>query len=337
MDCGKKLRSAITPSSEHFAFWGEAIKVLNSITFLKPGNKESIPPTVGNFVFTVNAVKCLYKNVHDLGYEYLCPKNLNQDPLENFFGCIRLQRGRNVNPTCSSFVTSFKSLLINNFVSPHSPYANSEEDESDGAITTLASFLQTEEDDQELPEDVDDENEEPPPEKHAAYLEDQTQAYVAGYIAKKLLKQIKCDICRKELITTDQLPEHDLIVIKTYPYSELTKPNTSFIKLFSRCSTIAQHFIPKQQEDAFKKLGLKIRKFLQVSDISFTCIQHDILKLFIDLFLNLYVNTWTKNVTKILHGLDDRVINDEVKKAALLEAKKHGRFEKAISRKKQLK
>ena len=69
----------------------------------------------------------------------------------------------------------------------------------------------------------------------------------------------------------------------------------------------------------------------------FTCTEHDVLKLFIESFLNFHINTWSKNVTKILHGLDDRVINDEVKEAALQEAKKHGRFVNAIGKTKQLK
>ncbi|KAJ8726195.1 hypothetical protein PYW07_000893 [Mythimna separata] len=55
-------------------------------------------------------------------------RNFNQDPLENFFGAIRSNGVRNINPNCNQFINSFKTLIVNNYNSPHSAGANCEED-----------------------------------------------------------------------------------------------------------------------------------------------------------------------------------------------------------------
>ena len=345
MDSGKKLRCAVSISSDHMRFWGEAIQVLRSIKFLKPGsNKEFTPPTVGNFIFTINAVRCLWQNLGDLGYQYLCPRALNQDPLENFFGCIRLQRGRNVNPTCQSFVASFKTLLVNNFMSPHSPGSNCEEDETEGSISTLREFLEdtgTHHYSHQPPqnfEESEDENEEPPRTPPLEFLEIQTQAYVAGYVAKRILKRTKCDNCRVQLITNDNLPAHELIKYRTYAHAELLKPGTTYINLFNACASIAHFYIPqfclKYKINKFQeKLSYKISKFVRNP---FHCDQHDLFKTFKAIFLTFYIHAWTGNVNKILKGEDERVINDDIKEIALEEAKKHRKFIKKVDQSKQL-
>ena len=344
MDGGKKLRCAVSISSEHMRFWGEAEQVLKSIKFLKPGiNKEFTPPTVGNFIFTITAIRRLWKNVCDLGYEYLCPRALNQDPLENFFGCIRLQRGRNVNPTCQSFVASFKTLLVNNYMSPHSPGSNCEEDEHDGSISTLREFLESSnahQASQQPPENLefDDENEGPPEPQQLDQLEIQTQAYVTGYVVKRVLKRTKCDNCRAQLITRDNLPEHDLINFRKYAHAELTKPGTRYIKLYNTCASIAHFYIPqfclKHKLTNFQQnVNFKISKFVSNP---FYCDQHDLFNTFKDVFLTFYIHAWSGNVNKILKGEDKRIINDDIKAAALEEAKKHRKFFKKVNENKQL-
>ena len=71
----------------------------------------------------------------------MMPRSFNQDPVENFFSSIRSHGVRNNNPTCSSFESSTKSLIINNLVSAHSVGANCESDESVGMLSNLKSFL----------------------------------------------------------------------------------------------------------------------------------------------------------------------------------------------------
>lgn len=48
----------------------------------------------------------------------LLPSTSKSDAnFENFFGCIRSHGVRNTNPNILSFVNSFKSLIINNYLS----------------------------------------------------------------------------------------------------------------------------------------------------------------------------------------------------------------------------
>ncbi|KAI4465126.1 thap-type zinc finger superfamily [Holotrichia oblita] len=159
---GKTLRCAVTSSSTHIQFWEEAIRVLKSIHFVSDNKSDHIPPSIKNWQSTLERLKYLWTNLNRKGFEFLCVRNLNQDPLENFFGSIRAHGLRNINPTPTSFQASYKSLLINNFMSTHSPGANCEEDDCEGALHSLKRYIYEvpEEDDISSVDILDDE--EPP-------------------------------------------------------------------------------------------------------------------------------------------------------------------------------
>lgn len=73
-------------------------------------------------------------------FDSLLTRNLNQDPIENFFGNIRSYGVRNVAPNCIAFEGAFKVLLLNNFSSPHSLQANCEQDQNQ-CLRTLEFYL----------------------------------------------------------------------------------------------------------------------------------------------------------------------------------------------------
>ncbi|KAK9710416.1 Transposase protein [Popillia japonica] len=225
---GKFLRCAVTSSSDHMEFWNEAVRVLSTIKFLKEVTKAdgrkvitSVPPSIKNWISTLEGFKKIWKKLSDLGFEYLCPRNLNQDPLENFFGCIRSHGVRNITTTVASFISSYKSLIVNNFASPHSPGANCEEDNSDDALDSLKNFIYKiqedttdidtieEEDDhfafttiykiQEDTTDIDTIEEE---DDHFAFTTanneriNKTHAYIPGNVARKILRKVgPCKQC----------------------------------------------------------------------------------------------------------------------------------------------
>ncbi|KAF2886276.1 hypothetical protein ILUMI_19895 [Ignelater luminosus] len=74
-------------------------------------------------------------------FQYVIPRNLNQDALENFFGCLRSHGVRNTSPDVSHFINSFKILIINNYMAVHSPGKNCEKDYSCGALDNLRCLL----------------------------------------------------------------------------------------------------------------------------------------------------------------------------------------------------
>lgn len=123
------MRVAVTESSPHFSFWYNAIIQLQNIKFIDKKNKKPVStPSLNNWITTIKGFQKLWTTVNKAGMKYLKTRNINQDPLENFFGMIRSHNRRNTNPTCSNFESSFKTLLINNLTSKHSVGNNCEED-----------------------------------------------------------------------------------------------------------------------------------------------------------------------------------------------------------------
>jgi hypothetical protein len=95
------------------------------------------------------------------------------------------------------------SLLINNFVSSHSPGANCEEDENKGTFDSLRHFIETSQgpDNPTVEIVVETEDAAELPQRDPAPLLIQTHAYISGYMAKKILKQVGiCKTCRSDLL-----------------------------------------------------------------------------------------------------------------------------------------
>ncbi|KAF2891047.1 hypothetical protein ILUMI_15126 [Ignelater luminosus] len=141
---------------------------------------------------------------------------------------------RNINPTCNSFVFSFKSLLINNFLSPHSAGSNCQaEDGSAGVLDTFKTFVTENAEISFMPPEV-----RTPIFQSSSILRKSsllgqwTQAYVAGYVASKIfIKTKSCLQCRNLLISTN-LSCDELIVSRSYYPGLLKTPSANFMKCF---------------------------------------------------------------------------------------------------------
>lgn len=125
---GKALRSAVKSDSGHIEFWNDAINVFQSMRFVHSNGKKSKPPSVIHWIETLKSFKLIWFNLHSNNLKCLIPRNINQDPLECLFGSFRQHSGRNINPDCFHFMTSFKTLLLNNFSSVKSLNFNCEAD-----------------------------------------------------------------------------------------------------------------------------------------------------------------------------------------------------------------
>jgi hypothetical protein len=210
---GKIFRGALKDSSPHIKFWVEAKAVLQSIKFVKNNKTSTVPPTVKNWIKTIDNKIELWKYLKQLNFKFLITRNLNQDALENFFGCIRSHGVRNTNPTCTSFEASFKTFIVNNFVSPHAR-ANCEEDESTEALDCLKNFINVESDEIEgiapLPQlEEDDFNFR----TDLSILTFQLESYMTGYLCKKIFKCVGvCSECRK--ITSNNIWHQTIFTFK---------------------------------------------------------------------------------------------------------------------------
>ncbi|GLV33261.1 hypothetical protein CBL_08429 [Carabus blaptoides fortunei] len=104
---GKLLTSALRAHSDHWKFWRIACKVLHTMEFLdKIDGKKSYPPSLKNFSVTIRGIQEIFKVAQKEGAQYLCLRNFNEDPLENFFGIIRSHGARNISPSCSAFTAA---------------------------------------------------------------------------------------------------------------------------------------------------------------------------------------------------------------------------------------
>ncbi|PNF26771.1 hypothetical protein B7P43_G18200, partial [Cryptotermes secundus] len=88
---------------------------IKSWIFLKDGKPPFLhpPPSQNGWLIDITAAQHVWRTLKDLGFEYLHTQNLNQDPLENTFGAIRLNCGSNNNPTGGQFVDALKTSIIN--------------------------------------------------------------------------------------------------------------------------------------------------------------------------------------------------------------------------------
>ncbi|CAH2094612.1 unnamed protein product [Euphydryas editha] len=144
---GKMYKGCVKPSSPHHQLWEEAIKTLKTVKFIqkkKVGGKiqmvETTVPSVNNFIKTIEGMKALWKKLNvKYGFDAMLTRHFNQDPIENFFGNIRSYGARNTAPDAVAFEGAYKSLLLNNFNSPHSLQANCEKDDNQ-CLETLHFF-----------------------------------------------------------------------------------------------------------------------------------------------------------------------------------------------------
>ncbi|KAF9823382.1 hypothetical protein SFRURICE_006595 [Spodoptera frugiperda] len=98
-------------------------------------------PSIKNLIRTIEGIQQIWILLSQTySFDAMLTRNFNQDPLENFFGNIRSYGARNTAPDTVAFEGAFKSLLINNFNSPHSLHANCEKDE-DNCLQNLDFFL----------------------------------------------------------------------------------------------------------------------------------------------------------------------------------------------------
>lgn len=183
------------------------------------------------------------------GLKSLLPRNLNQDPLENFFGAVRSLGC--TNPTCASFIQSYKTLMLNNLVSPHSPGANCEEDLTEGTLTNYKNLFCSEHDinytQQTLTADL------PRPSlpilsDNTEYLRQLTHTYISGFIIKKLNCDVlkDCNKCLKIMCTVQLSTEHQLISVREYRPTKLSLkyPSTSFRSLINNIITYINNVLP---------------------------------------------------------------------------------------------
>ncbi|CAK1597574.1 unnamed protein product [Parnassius mnemosyne] len=209
----KKFTGCLKNVSPHVSLWKELVTIIKSIKFItviknKDGTEkvkyEKVPSTLnwaGNIETFLEMWEMLQKE-HNV--TSLLTRNFNQDPLENFFCCIRSNGVRNTNPTCAQFINAYKTLLVNNLSSPHSVNANCEADDNK-CLQSLSYLLKSTTDSVPQEENINfnidlliEKWNKACDEDQHNIIHNESKRYVAGYIIKRCQTKIfkSCKVCK---------------------------------------------------------------------------------------------------------------------------------------------
>lgn len=228
----KKYACALFENSPHFSLWNSILEELLQWRLIDKRNNKDVTSQysfINGWIITIQSIKELWKCLHDLGFNFISLRSLNQDPVENLFCIIRQHGITNTNPTCHQFIAALKTSILNNLVLP----INNGNCEDDGCqpldnLCTLLTTVQKDEnnncssEENDIPLILKDtkiiNNED-------ALLENsQALAYVAGYILKKIIIPQNCETCQHNLFSEKtenhiflSFKEHDNITRLTYP------------------------------------------------------------------------------------------------------------------------
>lgn len=345
---GKMYKCGVRNNSPHHELWENAKKVFKSVKFIKVKKEKenkirlietSSIPSIKKNIRTIEGMQQLWKVLSQKYlFDSMLTRNFNQDPLEFFFGNIRSFGVRDTAPNTISFEGAYKSLLLNNYNSPHSLNANCENDDND-CLQTLSFFL----------EDKLFENTSNVPSKEALPFQqeeideivvpfinlnsetaDAGQAnYVCGWVLAKCLKKVtkSCRHCRTELTGDSQLKSNNYIRAKEYKKGKncLLYPNKVAEKVFKDIQNIVVEILKKNVPKT--KLKEKIKMFLDIFvDYPFTCDIHkiELRNDFENTTINVLVYSWCRSINRILSGkIQYRDEDDETKVSAQIHYNKH--------------
>ncbi|CAK1580042.1 unnamed protein product [Parnassius mnemosyne] len=328
-----KLRGPIKPNAHQiYNFWTESKQILKNIQFIDKSSKKACKnnktykvrvPSLNGWVTTIESFERLSKLLFEkYEIQYFYPRNVNQDPLENFFGRIRAINYRNVNPDANTFANAFKSLLMSNVMGPHSIYANCEDDKGDTVVDFLKlisssdvnkSSSSTFDEDKEnicsgpitMTQNISSCNQSLNAVNER--LRVHSSAYTAGYMCRRVTKKFNCRRCSETYTQTKRDVFHTWIKQREYTllkHKNLTYPSKKFLMLYRDISGLIHDYLNKY---AFKKcvkrlLKMEIIKKFDVNWLGCTHHKTQVKEWFLNLMIRTHVHNWCNIINKILKG-----------------------------------
>lgn len=304
---GKDLRCAVTKTSGHWSFWNNALRILGSMKFIC---RQNHVVSIKNWIVTIKGIQYLSKKLLAKGFDFVVLRNLNQDSIENLYCSVRSHGVRNINPTCSGFISSFKSLLINNLTATHSVGANCEVDNSEDVLDSLKEFvllnnyeetvknLEEEQYDCNITTQIISDNINQIP----SIVQKNTRSYVTGWVIKKIKPFLNnCKICQYKLTSNKFLNEHNFINVREYDKSKLNYPTSESTHLY----TLVIHFFNMFISDFIAKPNLQkhlisnIKNYIDIQSLN--CPKHDLQNIFLNASVRLLIFSYVKEINYILN------------------------------------
>jgi hypothetical protein len=201
---------------------------IKSCIFLKDGKPafKKLPPSQNGWIVDIGAIQHLWRTLRSAGFHCLETRSLNQDPLENTFGVIRLHCGSN-NTTVGHFVDALKDSIINNLAYAGLRNANCKDDDTE-VLDNLHSLLK--ESSASRPNPSTSHGREPIHDGlGGSCIAEEVQrevndvdmglfsvAYVNGFIVRHLLRPVRCDDCKACLTFPVMMSTNAFIYCKEY-------------------------------------------------------------------------------------------------------------------------
>ena len=209
----------------------KTVKTLDGIAVVNGSRKTFIQ----GFAISANSILAISKELlqrASMPYEYVLAYRFSQDALEMFFSKIRSRLGWNNNPNSLQFKYALRSLRLRNNIE----------------CPTTANCVPTAEEQSDLPDQSDQQCQD-------TQISEMLQTsnvwrydvlfYISGYIAKKLLKKIKCPECAESLyqpadVAHDHQYHHSITLLSCKCYGKLLVPSLSVVKVVMTTDTIAR-------------------------------------------------------------------------------------------------
>ncbi|KYN28191.1 hypothetical protein ALC57_02391 [Trachymyrmex cornetzi] len=199
---GQGLSSIISQQSNHMLFWRKAIRTLRRMEFIEKKTREPIrknaPKCIKNWIWTIQGAQILWRKLKNSNFSNFNLRYINQDPLENFFGQIRDIGHRNNNPSPYQFFTAFKSLLIINLTSKHSPSGNCKEIHNSKSMSLINMFCVS-----EITSDNTNNSREVECTGSIIHNENTKNIFVVQNIVNRVQSKVMCAKCAEELTSND--------------------------------------------------------------------------------------------------------------------------------------
>lgn len=235
--------------------------------------------------------------------------------------------------TSHSFISAYKTLLLNNLISSQSPGANCEDFTEDSLITYKHFFSCNLEQSSSVELSVSlpiQSNRE----LHDTTTElmNATHVYIAGFVAKKLNRELykNCEDCLKKICTHQVSKDHDLIVARDYQACNrlsLKYPTKPFYQMLHNIIVyIGQHLPSKCHVLGIGEMIAEgILNKYDLTDLH--CENHDeaFEKKIVKSIVKLFIDHWCTEINRILVGKRSLQLgeNDPIKQLASIWHTKH--------------
>ena len=238
-------------------------------------------------ITTINAIVSIWEKIHQEGIaSFLVTRQLNQDPLENFFGSIRQQGGNSDNPTPIQLIRAYRKLFHVDLLTVAS---NCEIDDN-----KLMAGLQHLDDKPHIFPSSD--NSEPIEILSTDYASEHIQkrivkanslAYIAGFLLRKTFMRHKCEAC-SILVNDDlELCNSAFLDFKAYDgdsssFGGLTAPSEIMLTYITSLEDLFVTYFKSLKQT--KNVAADLIKRLQKVELNIPCANFDknfLVKLFV--------------------------------------------------------